>query len=189
LLVVWQQQLQGELARLALVQATVEASEARLSAARSRLRTLTTANRALLQGLVTTRSGSALLRDLQTRVPQGVQLTSLAVSPGQQNLRLLGTAADPQAFARINALQIALGRSPLLEAGSVRLLKALRGEPRPSPPPAGQPAVPSAQVGFELTASLRPALPPAVELQLLSELGATGMARRLQLLRGEGLLP
>jgi type IV pilus assembly protein PilN len=189
LLVVWQQQLQGELARLALVQATVEASEARLSAARSRLRTLTTANRALLQGLVTTRSGSALLRDLQTRVPQGVQLTSLAVSPGQQNLRLLGTAADPQAFARINALQIALGRSPLLEAGSVRLLKALRGELRPSPPPAGQPAVPSAQVGFELTAALRPALPPAVELQLLSELGATGMARRLQLLRGEGLLP
>jgi type IV pilus assembly protein PilN len=118
-----------------------------------------------------------------------VQLTSLAVSPGQQNLRLLGTAADPQAFARINALQIALGRSPLLEAGSVRLLKALRGELRPSPPPAGQPAVPSAQVGFELTAALRPALPPAVELQLLSELGATGMARRLQLLRGEGLLP
>jgi hypothetical protein len=44
-------------------------------------------------------------------------------------------------------------------------------------------------VGFELTAALRPALPPAVELQLLSELGATGMARRLQLLRGEGLLP
>lgn len=188
LLALWQQQLQGELARLALVQATVEASEARLSAARSRLRTLNTANRALLQGLVTTRSGSALLRDLQTRVPQGVQLTSLAVSPGQQNLRLLGTAADPQAFARINALQIALGRSPLLEAGSVRLLKALRGEPRPSPPPAGQLAVPSAQVGFELTAALRPALPPAVELQLLSELGATGMARRLQLLRAEGLL-
>jgi len=193
LLVVWQQQLRGELARLALVQATVEASEARLSAARSRLRTLTTANRALLQGLVTTRSGSALLRDLQGRVPQGVQLTSLAVSPGQQSLRLLGTAADPQAFARINALQIALGRSPLLQTGSVKLLKALRSEARTSPPPAGQPAlqpvVPSAQVGFELTAAFRPALPPAVELQLLSELGAMGMARRLQLLGAEGLLP
>ena len=44
-------------------------------------------------------------------------------------------------------------------------------------------------VGFELTAPFRAPLPPAVELRLLRELGATGMALRLQLLQAQGVLP
>lgn len=173
LLLLRQQQQQAELERLTLVEAEVQAAEARLTAARGRVNRLKTANKALVQGLVTARSGSALLRDLQRRVPQGVQLTTIDVAPGGTSLRLLGTATDPQGFARINALQIELGRSPLLDPTGVRLIKAARAE----------------AVGFELTAPFRPPLPPQAELQLLRELGATGMAVRLQQLQAEGLLP
>lgn len=173
LLLLRQQQQQRELERLTLVAADVQAAEARLTAARGRVNGLKQTNRALLQGLVAARSGSALLRDLQRRVPQGVQLTSIDVAPGGQSLRLLGTASDPQAFARVNALQIELGRSPLLDPSGVRLIKAARAQ----------------GVAFELTAPFRPPLPPAAELQLLRALGATGMALRLQQLQAEGLLP
>lgn len=173
LLLLRQQQQQRELERLVVVEAEVQAAEARLTAARGRVNRLKTANKALVQGLVTARSGSALLRDLQRRVPQGVQLTTIDVAPGGTSLRLLGTATDPQGFARINALQIELGRSPLLDPTGVRLIKAARAE----------------AVGFELTAPFRPPLPPQAELQLLRELGATGMAVRLQQLQAEGLLP
>jgi type IV pilus assembly protein PilN len=186
LLMLRQQQLQAELERLAGVEAEVQAAETRLTAARGKLKTLTTANRALVNGLVTARSGSALMRDLQTRVPQGVQLTAAEVPSGGQRLRLVGAAADPQAFARINALQIELARSPLLTPASVSLLKAARSDARTAIP--GVPKGPAGLVTFEITAQFRPSLPPAAELQILRALGARGMAERLQLLAAEGLL-
>lgn len=173
LLLARQQQLRAELERLTLVEAEVQAADARLMAARGRINALRTTNKSLVQGLVSVRSGSALLTDLQRRVPQGVQLTTIDVAPGGQTLRLLGLASDPQAFGRINALQIELGRSPLLDPTGVRLIKAARAE----------------GVSFELTAPFRPPLPAVAELRLLQELGATGMALRLQLLQVEGLLP
>lgn len=181
-----QQSLSAELDRLAAVEAEVSASEGRLVAARGQLKTLDRANGALVAGLVAARSGSALLRDLQRRVPEGVQISSLDVPPGSSSLLLQGSAADPLAFARINALQIALARSPLLDPASVRLRKAARGAGKDEAKPAT--AAP-AGVSFELAARFRPRLAPAAELLLLRELGATGMALRLQLLQREGLLP
>jgi type IV pilus assembly protein PilN len=178
LLVVRQQMLRSELDRLALVEAEVQAADTRLRASQTRLSTLQRANKALAQGLVNARSGSALLRDLQRRVPQDVQLTGVDVPPGGASLKLQGEAGGSLPFARINALQIELGRSPLLDPTSVRLVKAMRRSYDNKP----------ALVSFELTAQFRKPLPPAAELQILSELGATGMAARLQQLQAEGLL-
>lgn len=186
LLFVRQQMLTSELDRLALVEAQVEAAQSRLSSARGNLKTVKQANQALVEGLVNARSGSALMRDVQRRVPQGVQLTSVAVAPGGTSLRLVGSAADPLAFERINALQIELGRSPLLDASSITLRKAARGGEKKATP--GTAALPPALVGFEFSAKFRPQLAPAAELLLLQELGAGGMARRLQRLQAEGLL-
>lgn len=186
LLVVRQQMLRGELDRLALVEAEVQAAETRLTAARGTLTTLQSANKALAQGLVNARSGSALLRDLQRRVPQDVQLSGVDVPPGGGSLRLKGEAGGTLPFARINALQIELARSPLLDPTSVRLLKAMRADATQAPP-AGSAAAPGL-VSFELTAQFRKPLPPAAELQILTELGATGMAARLQQLQAEGVL-
>lgn len=183
----WRQQgLSSELDRLALVEAEVESATNRLRTARGTFTRLKQANQTLVQGLVTVRAGSALLRDLQRRVPEGVQLTTVDVAPSGTSLRLLGVAADPMAFARINALQIELGRSPLLTPSSVKLLKAARGGAKTPPPGVAQ--VPAALVSFELSAQFRPPLSAATELQILSELGAQGMVQRLLQLQTEGLL-
>jgi len=186
LLFVRQQMLTTELDRLALVEAQVEAAQGRLNSARSNLKTVKQANQALVEGLVNARSGSALMRDVQRRVPQGVQLSSVEVAPGGTSLRLVGSAADPLAFERINALQIELGRSPLLDPSSITLRKAARGGETKSTP--GTVALPPVLVGFELSAKFRPQLAPAAELRLLQELGAGGMVRRLQQLQAAGLL-
>ena len=181
--------LKGTLVGGLLVAASLVATalvETRLQARRTRLKTLTTANQALVNGLVAARSGSALMLDLQRRVPRGLQLSTVEVPPSDGPLRITGSAADPQAFARINAFQIELARSPLLDPAGVQLLKAARGEATPRS--AGVAAPPAGLVSFEITARFRPALPAAAELMILEELQARGMARRLQLLQGEGLL-
>jgi len=186
LLFVRQQLLTTELDRLALVEAQVEAAQLRLRASQGALKTVKQANQALVKGLLNVRSGSALMRDLQRRIPQGVQLSDVEVAPGGTSLRLVGAAADPGAFARINAFQIELGRSPLLNPSSISLRKAARGgEKKPTP---GTPVLAAALVGFEMSAQFRPQLPPQAELQILQELGAQGMVRRLQRLQAEGVL-
>ena len=177
-LMVRQQMLSTELDRLALVEAEVQAADGRLAAERTTLKTIKRTNQTLQEGLVNARSGAALLRDLQQRVPTGVQLTNVDWQPLGNSLRLEGLAANPLAFARINALQIELGHSPLLEPNSAQLVKAARED-----------SATTSLVSFELTARFRPSLPATAELQLLDELGATGMARRLQLLQAEGLAP
>jgi type IV pilus assembly protein PilN len=200
LLMVRQQMLSAELDRLALVEAEVQAADSRLASARTTLNSLTATNQTLRSGLVNARSGAALMSDLQRRVPAGVQLSLVAWEPGGNSLKLEGWAGNPLAFARINAFQIELNRSPLLEPNSAQLIKATRGEADSSTPstqagptPPAQASKPRPQqpglVSFELTARFRPTLAPAAELQLLNELGAGGMARRLQLLQSEGLAP
>jgi type IV pilus assembly protein PilN len=182
--------VQSQLEQLATVEAEVEQFQARLSRERSTLRQWQGVNTDLVQGLVKVRSGSALMRDLQLRAPQGVQFTELQeVARGvdqPSRLTLKGLASDPQPFARINALQLDLRRSPLVDPQGVRLNKAGREEARNQQ--ANQPAV-LQPVAFELGVDLRPPLAPAAERLILEQLGATGMARRLTLLQKEGLLP
>jgi type IV pilus assembly protein PilN len=182
--------VQSQLDQLATVEAEVEQFQARLNRERASLRQWQGVNTSLVQGLVKVRSGSALMRDLQLRAPQGVQFTELQeVARGvdqPSRLTLKGLASDPQPFARINALQLDLRRSPLVDPQGVRLNKAAREEARNQQ--ANQPAV-LQPVAFELGVDLRPPLAPAAERLILEQLGATGMARRLTLLQKEGLLP
>ncbi|MBM5799612.1 MAG: PilN domain-containing protein [Cyanobacteria bacterium K_DeepCast_35m_m2_023] len=183
MLFVRQRMLTAELDRLTLVEAEVKAADSQLMASRSKLKTTKEVNAGLVQGLVNTRSSSALMRDLQRRVPEGVQLTSVEVPPGGGTLNIKGSAIDPLAFARINALQIELARSPLLDPSGVSLRKAVRSAASPAD------QSPAGGVTFELSARFRPPLPPMAELTLLKELGATGKALRLQQLQSGGLLP
>jgi type IV pilus assembly protein PilN len=140
------------------------------------------ANQALAQGLLSVRSGSALLRDLQLRVPRGVQLTEVKQQDGGQGLLLKGVAVGRQPFALINALQLELKRSPLLDPNRINLTKASRGK-ADAQPGSGR------DVDFEITTRFRPPIQPLGEKQILQQLGADGLARRLDLLQREGLLP
>jgi type IV pilus assembly protein PilN len=171
--------------RLGTVEAEVQLFETQLTAAKTKLKGVDQANGGLVKGLIAVRSGSAVLRDLQTRVPEGIQLT--AATEEGSGYRLKGSSRDPQAFARINAFQLQLKRSPLVLSSGVTLVKASRGADGAKP---GQ-VTPGAAVGpvtFEIVVPFRPPISPAAEKQILSQLGAEGLVRRLDLLQKEGLL-
>lgn len=175
--------LAAEIANLSAVETEVEQFETRLRAEQARLGTVQAANQALVQGLLSVRSGSAVLRDLQLRVPRGIQLTEVKQQGDGKDLLIKGVAAGRQPFALINALQLELKRSPLLDPASVRLQKASREQPDGQQPGA------SRDVSFEINLQFRPAIQPLAEKQILEQLGATGLARRLALLQREDLLP
>jgi len=160
--------------RLGTVEAEVQLFETQLTSARGKLKGVENANADLVKGLIAVRSGSALMRDLQLRVPAGVQLT--AATEERSGYRLKGVSRDPQAFARINAFQLQLMRSPLLDPNGVTLVKASRGDAGAGP------------VSFELLVTFRPPISPLAEKQMLTQLGAEGLVRRLDLLQQEDLL-
>ncbi len=169
----------AEVDRLGVVEAEVQLFETQLMSARGKLKGVEKANADLVKGLIAVRSGSALMRDLQLRVPEGVQLT--AATEEGNGYRLKGVSRDPQAFARINAFQLQLKRSPLVDPNAVTLVKASRGVAEAN-------ASGSGPVSFELLVNFRPPISPLAEKQILTQLGAEGLVRRLNLLQQEGLL-
>jgi type IV pilus assembly protein PilN len=168
---------------LGTVKAEVKLFETQLNASRTKLQEADKDNQDLVKGLLAVRSGSAVLRDLQMRVPEGIQLTSAAEEG--TGYRLKGLSRDPQAFARINALQLQLKRSPLLDPNAITLVKASR-ELATADTPQAQSVV--APVNFEIQVNFRPKISPLAEKQILTQLGSEGLVRRLDLLQKEGLL-
>jgi len=155
------------------------------------------ANQQLVKRLSDVRSSSALLADLQLRVPEGVQVTKVKML-GPNEMELEGLARDPVGFGRVNAMELMLRRSPLFQASGVTINKVERVpakefELRPqeglasgAPVKATKVALPSAVI-FKMKATLSP-LPPGQLVGVMGSLKAEGMARRLELLQQEGLL-
>lgn len=174
--------VQSEMGELQQYEAQSTQLQAELTSRKSTVERLLVANRQLAEGLTTVRSSSALLADLQLRTPDGVQLVSAVVNGNA--LAIKGKARDPQAFERINAMLLELKRSPLFDPAAVALTRAVREEKGEEAADTG--AMPA--VSFELTAPFQ-TLPPLRQLQVLRQLGAQGIARRLERVQGEGLMP
>lgn len=175
------QAIRADLARVAPVEAEVKGLAEQNGQRQVAVRQKTTTNRDLAGALTTARTSSALLTELQLRTPVGVRLASAVVKG--PSLVLKGQSLDPQAFARINALQLELKRSPLLDPRGITLVKSERAEVATGAPASG--LVP---VNFEINGPFA-VLPAQRQLAVLRQLGSEGMARRLQLLQSEGLLP
>jgi type IV pilus assembly protein PilN len=185
--------VQAELGQLRQYEQQAAELRGELQQRQQRIGTLTRVNRELSSALTSGRTSSALLMALQLATPAGVQLLS-AESIGP-SLVLKGRAFDPMALVRINALQIQLDRLPLMQAKEVKLTKVERQPPAPlQPAPTAAAAAlrktppPLPPLAFEITGPFA-TLPPQRQLELLQRYGSEGMARRLQLLRTEGLLP
>jgi type IV pilus assembly protein PilN len=177
-----QGQVSAELDGLRAIPAAVRGLEAKAQASRLRLRKLQASNGALAKGLVAVSSGSALVTELAAITPEGVQLTEAVVTGSA--LQLKGVARDPEAFRRVNALQLLLKQSPLFVVESVQVLKLAREQEAGGTAAKG--AVPL--VAWELAAEFAQ-LSPAAQGSLLQRLDADGMARRLQVLARAGVLP
>jgi len=188
--------VQAELGQLRQYEQEAAVLRGEVQQRQQRIDTLTRVNRELSAALTSGRTSSALLMALQLATPAGVQLLS-AESNGP-SLVLKGRAFDPMALVRINALQIQLDRLPLMQAKGVQLTKVERQPPEPQQPAATATAADAAAarrrqpplppLAFEISGPFA-TLPAQQQLELLQRYGSEGMARRLELLRAEGLLP
>lgn len=195
LLLIWHQLLKARMGQLERYEADVEQLNQTLKGHRAALKKVSTSNAQLVERLAEVRSSSALLADLQLRVPEGVQLTEVRME-GANQIRLKGVAREPVAFGRVNAMELVLRNSPLFVAKGVRLDKVERMEARQvelkadGAAPRGAAAIklelPSA-VRFEMSAELTPLAANRL-VAVMEALKAEGMVRRLELLQREGLL-
>lgn len=176
-LVVLDSQVASQLAQLIALPSRVNALEEQLKGALAGAKTLEARNQGLANGLVNVSSGSALVANLFQLVPSGVELKEASVVGPVFSLK--GGGNDPGAFQRINALQLQMAYSPMFQPDSIKVLKVSRE--------AGTAGVAPGQVSFELSSSFRP-LDPRAQLKQLQRLGATGMARRLEILQAAGVL-
>lgn len=175
------QMVKAQMGGLTEVEAQAAALQQQLAARSKQMASITEVNRQLSGALSNVRPTSAVMADLRLRTPEGVQL--LSADAGSANLSLKGLASDPLAFERINALQLELRRSPLLDPQGITLSK-LERKAETSDKPGGGPT----PVQFEITAKFAPLEAGRLQ-QVLRELGSEGMARRLELMQREGLLP
>ena len=166
-----QQLLQDEIDALNPVEKRVGDAKARLRSMNSRRSTLEQQTQSIAEQLVAVRSGSALLEELRKVTPQGVRLVSVGASPTKVLIK--GEAQGTDAFERINALDLNLeALSDMLPDGTTVVKAQVDKQGR---------------IAFSLEAKLDSAKKPtSVHLR---GLGAEGLARRLELLQGEGLLP
>jgi type IV pilus assembly protein PilN len=172
------QWVSAEQERARLVEAKVTSLENDLLARRAQLQKLGDANQNLAKALAATPSGAALMRELQLRVPEGIQLTAMKPA-GATGISLEGLAQGSAAFVRINALLLELERSVMLR--EPRLEKASRNPPDANEAPG--------QVVFAIRATLADLASAPALASSLRNLGADGQLRRLLLLRQERLLP
>ena len=166
-----QQVVQAEIAALNPVERRVGDAKDRLRAMTSRRSTLEQQTRSIAEQLVAVRSGSALLEQLRQVTPQGVRLVSVDANPSK--LLIKGESQGTDAFERINALDLNLESLPDMLLDGTTVVKAVADQ--------------QGRIAFTLEAKLDPAMKPTPAH--LRGLGAEGLARRLELLQDEGVLP
>jgi type IV pilus assembly protein PilN len=177
------QLIHAEMGRYSTAESQAADLRQRINAANQTIQGISANSKELSEKITNVRPTSALLSELQLRIPAGIQLQSAEAADA--NLQLRGVSAEPSAYGRINALQLELRRSPLFDPLGVTLSRLDRSGDSTAAN-AAQGAAPGVQ--FTITARFA-TLPPAQLQQILTQLGSVGMARRLELMRQEGLLP
>ena len=166
-----QQVVQVEIDALNPVEKRVGDAKARLRAMRSRRSTLEQQTQSIAEQLVAVRSGSALLEQLRQVTPQAVRLVSVDANPSK--LLIKGESQGRDAFERVNALDLNLEAMPGMLSDGTSVVKAVAEQ--------------QGRIAFSLEAKLDPATKSTPAH--LRGLGAEGLARRLELLQDEGVLP
>ena len=166
-----QQLLQDEIDALNPVEKRVGDAKARLRSMNSRRSTLEQQTQSIAEQLVAVRSGSALLEQLRQVTPQGVRLVSIDANPSK--LQIKGESQGTDAFERINALDLNLEALPDMLLDGTTVVKAVADQ--------------QGRIAFTLEAKLDPAMKPTPDH--LRGFGAEGLARRLELLQVQGVLP
>ena len=175
-------QVRERIAGLEPIEMQANALKAQVTGQRQKLDGLTSANKAVAKQITNMATSSGLLTTLQLLAPAGIQLESVDVQP--TGLVVKGKAEDPNAFSRINALQLSLASSPLLVADSLQIKRVDRPNSTAQNSNQNEPAP---FVTFVMSGGIAQ-MTPQRQLLLFQQLGADGMAQRLRWLQAEGLL-
>jgi Tfp pilus assembly protein PilN len=175
-------QVRERIAGLEPIEMQANALKAQVTGQRQKLDGLTSSNKAVAKQITNMATSSGLLTTLQLLAPAGIQLESVDVQP--TGLVVKGKAEDPNAFSRINALQLSLASSPLLVADSLQIKRVDRPNSTAQNSNQNEPAP---FVTFVMSGGIAQ-MTPQRQLLLFQQLGADGMAQRLRWLQAEGLL-
>lgn len=167
-----EQALQQQVNSLTSVEQSVQRAQARLTQLKQQQTTLEADTRRIVDQLVSVRSGSAFLAQLQRVTPADVQLTTVRVQPSEISISgVARSAGGTGAYERVNALALNLeALSTVLRDGAV-VQKATAEE--------------DGLTAFNLKVVIDPSVRSSPEE--LRALGADGLARRYALLRNRGL--
>ena len=128
-------------------------------------------NQAMARAITDVRSSSALLAELQRRVPQSLSLNQAQINGDA--LDLSGEALMPDGLRTLNALMLSLGQSALFDEDGVILQQAsLRRS-------GAMDAADQRRLSYSLTARFASDAAQAIRPELVG-LGAVGLERRLQ---------
>jgi len=181
--------VRSQTAQLEQVEGQAAELQAQIDSRIKNLAAIKNTNQELAQALTSGRTSSALLTALQLNTPAGLQLLSVDTTNG---LVIKGQAFDPLALVIINAFQLQIQNLAFFDPKAVQLTKVERQpSPVPATPKSGNGPAPAPEAGplaFEIQAPFA-TLDAQKQLALLQQLGSDGMARRLNLLRSEGLMP
>jgi len=181
--------VRNQMAQLEQFESLAAHLPAQVASRSQKLAVIKNTNQDLAEALTSGRTSSALLTALQLNTPEGVQLLSVDATG---DLVIKGQAFDPYALVRINAFQLKLQSLAFFDPKAVQLTKVERQPSvvQPTPRSDNKPA-PTPEPGplaFEIRAPFA-SLDANRQLALLQQMGSDGMARRLNLLRSEGLMP
>ena len=170
--------VRDEVAGLTSIEAIVGDAEDQLEKLTKRRSTLEQQTQSIAEQLVAVRSGSALLEHLRQVTPHGVRL--LLVADNSSNLVIKGESREWDALQRINALALNLEALPDVLSDGAKVEKAVAEKKRTNEQE-------QEQIVFTLKANLDSTMKPTASY--LRGLGAEGLARRLELLQRQGVLP
>ena len=173
-LVVQERQLTQRQRRLEPIAAEHDRVDQALIAATQMLEQSRSTNAAIADAMADVRSSSALLAEVRRLVPESIALDRLAVQGNV--LEISGSAQQPNGLRLVNALLLRLSASGFFAPQLVELSNAdVAGEAE------------EAELEFSLRAGF--AADAALAMRpFLPGLGAEGMARRMDVLVGEGLV-
>lgn len=131
-------------------------------------------NNQIAQGIIGTKSGSAILLELREKLPKTIQLITLKTLG--ENLILQGRAIQPSALSSINSLELQLEDSFLIKDKSVFLNKAWESKSNKT-----------SHLYFTLNSTFTS---PSSKVLLANyeRLGSFGLFKRVNLLMQEGLI-
>ena len=152
-----------------------DAIQEQLATTRASIGSTTDQNSRIANAMAGIRSGSALLTELQRLLPATMRFRSIAVRGSQ--LELTGEAQEPMAVEAINSFQLRLDDSSFFEPDGMALEQADAGT-----------ADQVATLSFDIKGDFADDALQATRSRL-TELDAFGLAKRMDRLQREGLLP